>query len=252
MRWRCLLFIHWPVPVEAVRPLVPPGLEVDTFDSQAWVGLIPFTMDGIRAALLPPVPTTTAFHECNVRTYVRLGEERGVWFFSLDAASRLAVLVARRLWRLNYVHSRMSLERDGDLVRYRVERRGEPGTGLRCAWRVGEALARSQPGELAHFLTERYVLYSSRWRPDGRAGGAGGRRKTARQDAALYRGHIDHAPWPLRAAALLELEDGLVAAAGIDLGGAPAAAVHAADRLEVEAWRIERVDDGPRADTRRD
>src|SRR5688500_5474109 len=112
MRWHELLFMHWPVPAAALRPLIPAGLELDTFDGSAWLGVVPFRMSGIRRRLLPPVPGTAAFPELNVRTYVTAGAKPGVWFFSLDAANRLAVRVARWTFHLPYYDATMSCTRD--------------------------------------------------------------------------------------------------------------------------------------------
>jgi uncharacterized protein YqjF (DUF2071 family) len=94
--WGQLLFMHWTIDEKLLRPLIPPQLSIDTFDGAAWIGEIPFTMWGIRASLLPPIPSTSAFHELNVRTYVHFDGVPGVWFFSLDAANRLAVWGARK------------------------------------------------------------------------------------------------------------------------------------------------------------
>ena len=111
--WRELLFLHWPIPPEELRPLVPPQLELDLFDGTAYVGLVPFTMTGVRPVGLPPVRGLSSFHETNVRTYVhRDGRDPGVWFFSLDAANRVAVALARSLYHLPYYHARMFLERE--------------------------------------------------------------------------------------------------------------------------------------------
>jgi uncharacterized protein YqjF (DUF2071 family) len=113
--WRSLLFLHWEFPPEQVRPLVPAGLDLDLFEGRAYVGLVPFTMKGVRPVVLPPVPGTGAFHETNVRTYVhRDGRDPAVYFFSLDAASALAVIGARALFSLPYHHARMRLDRDPD------------------------------------------------------------------------------------------------------------------------------------------
>lgn len=106
-KWRDLLFVHWPIESEALRPLVPAQLELDLYDGRAYVGLVPFTMTGVRPVGLPSVPGVSSFHETNVRTYVRLGDcDPGVWFFNLEAASAIAVRLARWLFYLpyHYVH----------------------------------------------------------------------------------------------------------------------------------------------------
>ncbi len=226
MTWESLLFAHWPLPAEAVRPLVPAALDVDTFDGSAWVGLVPFAMRAVRGACMPPIPTVSHFFEINVRTYVRTPRgQAGVWFFSLDASSRVAVFTARRLWRLNYLAARISLVRDGDLIRCDAERSHSvvpQRPRLRCAWRAGAPRPPSRPGGLDHFLTERYCLYTTdrRGRP--------------------RRGRIFHRPWPLREAELLEVDDTLVAAAGMTVPAAAPILYHA-DRLDVHAWFPQRV-----------
>src|SRR5215470_10299103 len=109
--WRELLFLHWEIRPDRVRRLVPPQLDLDLFEGTAYVGLVPFTMTGVRPVGLLPVPRLSRFHETNVRTYVhRAGRDPGVWFFSLDAANRLAVLGARIGFHLPYYHARMILE----------------------------------------------------------------------------------------------------------------------------------------------
>src|SRR5688572_317020 len=87
--WGKLLFMHWPIDEIYLRSLIPSQLAIDSFDGSAWIGVVPFTMWGIRASFLPPIPGTSAFHELNVRTYVTLNGIPGVWFFSLDAANKL-------------------------------------------------------------------------------------------------------------------------------------------------------------------
>jgi uncharacterized protein YqjF (DUF2071 family) len=204
-RWAHLLFLHWPVPVEMFRTLLPDDLEVDCWDGQAYVGLVPFTMTGIRPVWAPPVFGLSSSHEVNVRTYVhRGGRDPGVWFFSLDAANAVAVHLARWLWRLPYFHARMSLEhasyRTGETpwIAYRSTRTGagpQPATcGLR--YRPRGPIHAAPPGTLEHFLVERYILY-------------------AHDGERLYRGQVHHSPYPLQDAEVDNLEETLVAAAGL-------------------------------------
>jgi hypothetical protein len=221
MAWASLLFAHWRLPPEALRRVVPGALEIDTFDGDAWVGLIPFTMPRFRVAGLP-IPGMSRFHECNLRTYVRCEGVGGVYFFSLDAASRLAVWGARKLWRLNYYLARIELRRDGPEVHYafdRVDRRG-PAARLRCAWRSGSPRPPSRAGALDHFLTERYALYTV---------DAAGR---------PLQGRIRHEPWTLHEAELLDLDETVFAAAGIDRPVGEPVLYHA-EWLDVEAWALQ-------------
>src|SRR3954466_701307 len=141
--WHHLLFLHWEVSPQELQPLVPPELTIDTFDGIAYVGLIPFTLSGVRPVGVPPLPWVSSFHECNVRTYVhRDGRDPGVWFFSLEAANSLAVRLARGLWHLPYFRADRALAGDEVETRYRSVRRWPapvPAT-FDARWRVGPAL----------------------------------------------------------------------------------------------------------------
>ena len=218
MSWRNLLFIHWRVDTRLVKPLIPKGLQLDTFDGCAWIGLIPFTMDDTRPRGFPRMPGLSRFHECNVRTYVLQDGVPGVWFFSLDAASRLAVLGGRTLWKLNYVHASFDVKREAERTDYSLRR--ADGTRSQISWRTGARLPKSEPGSLRHFLTERYCLYSAR---SGR----------------IWRGDIHHEPWRLREAEVVSLDDQLVGRAGIEVEGRPACM--AAEDVEVRGWALKRV-----------
>ena len=116
--WNDLLFAHWPVAPENLRPLVPPVLPLDTFNGQCWAAVTPFHMTGIRGRWMPPIPGTSSFPELNVRTYVNYGGKPGVFFFSLDAASRLAVWGARAAYHLPYFYARMKVRTEKDRVHY--------------------------------------------------------------------------------------------------------------------------------------
>jgi uncharacterized protein len=218
--WGKLLFLHWPFLPGALRRLVPPSLEIDTFDGEAWVGVTPFTMWGIRLPGLPPMPLLSRSHELNVRTYVHHRGVPGVWFLSLDAANSLAVLGARIGFHLPYFRARMHLEEAGERVNYRSHRAhpGAPPASFRASWSLGEPLPEAQPGTLDFFLIERYCLYST-W--------AG----------KLSRCRIHHRPWPLRRARVDALSSSMLEAQGLQTpSGVPL--VHAqAAAFEVGIFR---------------
>jgi uncharacterized protein YqjF (DUF2071 family) len=197
--WSHLSFLHWTFPPKTIRPLLPPGLELDTFDGKAYVGLVPFTMSGVRPVWSPPFRPLSDFHETNVRTYVHCnGKRPGVWFFSLDAANRPAVHIARTLWKLPYYFARMQMEAADGEIDYHSERLWPAPVPALCRVRtrpVG-SVAPAAVGTLEHFLAERYILY-------------------AYARSRLYSGQVHHAPYPLQRAELLALDETLLAAAGL-------------------------------------
>jgi hypothetical protein len=219
--WHDLLFAHWPVPAPVLRPLLPPSLTLQEFSGSAWVAITPFWMSGVRFRNRLPLPGASRFEELNVRTYVTVGNRPGVWFFSLDAASRMAVWGARRFYRLPYVHARMSHEDVGGKIAYRSQRRD--GTRFEVRYQPTGPVAPSRPGTLEHWLTERYCLYAHR--------GAG----------PLYRAEIHHEPWPLQPATAAIGHNDLLEVHGIAASGPPAC-LHYSRRLEVIVWPLRRVE----------
>jgi uncharacterized protein len=225
MRWCDLLFAHWPVAVDALRPLVPPALDIDTFDGRAYVGIVPFGMEDVAPRGLPSLPGVGAFPEVNVRTYVRRDGVEGVWFFSLDAGSRVAVEGARAGFHLAYYKAAMSIDRQGDAIDFRSERRdrrGRPAV-LDVQYRPTGPVERAAPGSLEAWLTARLRLFAV----DGRG--------------RLTRTEIRHVPWPLRAAEAEFRTESLAAAQGIRLPDEPPH-LRFADRLDVVASWPRRVD----------
>ena len=234
-RWAELLFLHWPVPPDDLRPLLPPGLTPDTFAGEAFAGLVPFTMTGVRPVWAPAVPGLSAFHEVNVRTYVhRDGGDPGVFFFSLDAANPVAVRLARWLWKLPYHFARMRLARgNGDETGLGVEYDSErlwPGpvpAACRVRYRPTGTPAPAAPGTLEHFLVERYLLYTTRL--------------SARGKMRLLRGQVHHAPYPLQPAVVDEMEESLVRAARIVRPEIPPPLAHYAREVRVEVFGLRDV-----------
>jgi uncharacterized protein YqjF (DUF2071 family) len=221
MTWERLLLAHWAVQPTAVRGLIPRGLELEMFDGAAWIGVVPFEMSGVRLWGMPPVPTANRFLELNVRTYVSDGERRGVWFFSLDAASALASWGGRVGFGLNYRWARMSCERRGEEIEYESSRRSEPAAELRVRYGPrGEAFG-AAAGTREDFLTNRLWLFASHPR------------------RGLLRARVWHEPWTLRRAeARFELNT-MTAPLGIDLPGTPPHLLYS-ERLDVWSGPPER------------
>jgi hypothetical protein len=225
MRWHDLLFIHWPIRPQVLRPLIPAALELDTFDGWAWLGVVPFRMTGVRRRYLPEFPYLSAFPEVNVRTYVQTPGRSGVWFFSLDAASRLAVRAARAWYGLPYYDARMRVVQEGETVHYhstRTHRRAAPAA-FDASYAPSGAVYHASPGTLDHWLTARYCLYAA-----DRCGRVG------------Y-GDIHHAPWPLQAATADIRVNTMVLPLHIELPHTRPV-LHFARRLEVVAWSVVPLD----------
>lgn len=240
MSWVDLLFAHWPVDAGRIRELLPLGLELDLYEGQAWVSVVPFRMAGTRPRGLPAVGPVSDFPELNLRTYVHVPgdtvHERkpGVFFFSLDAASRVAVRLARWGFALPYFDARMSARGDGEAVVYDSYRthRDAPPAVFRARYRPTGPVFHAEPGSLDHWLAERYCLYAATPLRFGQA--------VPNEARGLLRGEIHHAPWPLQAAEAEIEEDTLTDWLELERPATPPR-LHFARRLDVTAWRPRRV-----------
>jgi uncharacterized protein YqjF (DUF2071 family) len=217
--WHDLLFAHWPVDAGALRQRIPPGIELDEFEGQAWVGIVPFHMTNVAPRGVPSLPWVSAFAELNVRTYVRVGTKPGVYFFSLDAGNAVAVGVARALFNLPYYSASIEVSNDAGWVRYASRRTATDGVhaALTARYRpVGPVFA-ARPGSLDYFLTERYCLY------------------TVTDSFELRRLEIHHPAWPLQAAEATFEVNTMAEAGGIRLPSM-APLLHFAKRQDMVAW----------------
>jgi uncharacterized protein YqjF (DUF2071 family) len=174
--WIDVAFLHWRFEPAALQRLVPESVELQVHDGSAWLGITPFLVTGFRVRGVPPLPFVSRFPELNVRTYVTHEEKPGIWFFSLDAASTLAVEAGKRLYKLPYTRAQMRYERDADDVQLEASR---TGAAFNARYRGDGDLFPAERGSLEEFLTERYCLYTE----------DGGR---------LYRAEIHHPPWQLQ------------------------------------------------------
>jgi uncharacterized protein YqjF (DUF2071 family) len=223
-RWSDLLFMHWPVPTDAVRTLVPRNLELDLRQGTAWVTITPLYLSHLRLRGMPAVPGLSAFPEINVRTYVTRGGRPGVFFFSLDAGNRFAVLAARSLYHLPYYRADMSIRRRADgAIEYRSHRAGSPSADFAATYAPDGPAHHAEAGSLDHWLSERYCLYSL---------GPGG---------GVYRAEIHHHPWPLHRAHAETMENTMASAAGMTLPADPPRLAFAR-RLDVVVWDKEHID----------
>lgn len=220
--WRQLLFAHWPVAPGLLRPLIPAGLQLETFAGEAWVGVVPFHLSRI-APRGAPDRLSLAFPELNVRTYVTLEDKPGIWFFSLDAASLPAVVGARATFHLPYYWAAMRMhEADGQIVyRSRRRRHGTEAARFLGRYQPSGPIFESAPQSLERWLTARYCLYA------------------ADHAGHVFRGEINHDPWPLQPADAEISVNTTAAPLGIALAGSPL--LHFAHRLDMVAWWPERV-----------
>jgi len=221
--WMDLLFAHWPIPPGQLQAVVPPQLQLDTYEGSAWLGITPFRVGALRLRGVPHLPGITSFLETNVRTYTTVDGKPGIYFISLDAASRLAVAGARRSYRLPYFHARMSSCRDREWVDYRTTRVSGDGSpaALSIRYRAEGEHFLAQPGSLEYFLAERYCLY------------------TLDEERRVHRAQIHHPPWPLQPAAAQLGCNTMGAQIGQPLEGEPV--LHLARRQDVLIWSLEQT-----------
>ncbi|HUB00304.1 MAG TPA: DUF2071 domain-containing protein [Terracidiphilus sp.] len=228
-RWNDLLFAHWPVSAAAVQAFLPESLDVDVFQGSAWVGMVPFWLDRIKFRGMPALPGMRGIPDLNLRTYVRERDSgaQGVYCFSIDASSLLAVAAARTAFHLPYYWAEMHFEQRSERefafysrrhlaprpVIFKVRYRGLGPT---------RRLAEIAPGTLEYFLTERYCLF------------------TRNHVGLPVRANIHPVPSPLEEAeAEIERND-LAAATGIQLPPTPPV-LHYSRRLAIYIWPAELV-----------
>jgi uncharacterized protein YqjF (DUF2071 family) len=215
--WHDLLFAHWRVDVSQVRRAVPSSFEIDLFHGEAWLGVVPFHMTNVGLRATPALPWISAFPELNVRTYVRVADKAGVYFFSLDAARWLPAAAARTVLNLPYYAADMMIEPDRGGVRYESARRARPAAQFVANYEPCGAPFVASQDSIEYFLTERYCLFhqSRRGRP--------------------YRLDIHHRPWPLQNARASITLNTMTVPIDVRIEGEPAL-LHFARRQDVLAW----------------
>ncbi len=222
--WHDLLFAHWPVDAEMLRRKIPSGFELDVFEGQAWIAVVPFRMSNVAPRGVPALPWVSAFPELNVRTYVRVADTPGVYFFSLDAGNPVAVGAARALAHLPYYTAEMTAETQDGWISYRSRRTtsGAPPAEFAARYRPSGDPQPPADGTLEYFLTERYCLF------------------TVDSDFHALQLDIHHPPWPLQRAEAEITVNTMADACGIRVP-AMKPLLHFARRQDAVAWLPRRV-----------
>ena len=222
--WHDLLFAHWPVDRASLASRIPAGIELDLFDNQAWLGIIPFRMTNVAPRGIPALPWVSSFAELNVRTYVQVGGKPGIYFFSLDAGNPMAVAAARTMFHLPYFTASMKVGEENGVVSYESRRTSTDGAAaeLSATYRPTGPRFEATPGTLEHFLVERYCLF------------------TTDNAGHLFTVDIHHPPWPLQPAEAAIASNTMAAAAGLRLPSM-APLLHFAKRQDMVAWPLTRL-----------
>ncbi len=222
-RWAGLLFLHWPVDPALIAGRLPAGLHVDTYEGQAWLGVVPFFMEGVRPVGLPPMPWLSWFMELNVRTYVH--DDRGnagVWFFSLDCNQPLAVEIARRAFHLPYEHAKMHSEKAGNHIRYHSRRKTSGASDAEFIYEIPSATRAAEPDSLEWFLVERYLLFSTN--PCGE----------------VFSGRVHHLPYQIAAGHCDRLSTEPLRLNGFPVPAEPPSSILTAAPVEVKIYPLRR------------
>ena len=217
--WRNLAFLHWEVPVKELEAVLPAGLQPDRFQGKAYIGLVPFEMKNIRPAWCPKALGFN-FLETNIRTYVLHKNEPGVFFFSLDASSLIAVKIARWIWHLPYFHSGMTFSNEKSTLEYSLKRDNNIQSNIKI--KVGQPIPPSQPDSLEYFLLERYLLFTQ-------------------LRGRILRGQVHHVPYPARSASLIDFEAQLLEVNGFTGVNTSPDLIHFSTGVDVEIYSLKRT-----------
>jgi uncharacterized protein len=219
--WDKLLFLHWKMPVDVLRPLIPEPLSLDLYEGEAYVSITPLTIWDLRPVMVPAIPYLSELHELNVRTYVHYDGVPGVWFFSLDANNALAVIGARTFFSLPYVDAEINMSVNDRKVEFE-SRRSDGLARFNANWTIGARLPLLQPGSLDYFLLERYSLYSA-------------------DERSIYRCRISHEPWPVyEITSFGSFDSNMLSADGLP-EPTDEPLLHSGGPVHVDVWPLERV-----------
>ncbi|MGV3467279.1 MAG: YqjF family protein [Heyndrickxia sp.] len=222
--WRNVLFLHWPVPVEKLRPHIPSSLQIDTFKGSAWLGIILFVLEGIFPLGISSLSLTPSFPETNVRTYVKYNGKPGIYFMSIDVENWASLKIAKRWYRLPYHSAQIFYQKEGQNFNFHSIRKDNesPSIYLKGQYSPISEVYYAKEGTLDHWLTERYCLYSSN------------------NVASIYCGDIHHQPWPLQKAEIDLVRNTLFTPFNFDFSKVKPIA-HFSTGLDSLMWNIKKL-----------
>nr|WP_246238225.1 DUF2071 domain-containing protein [Alkalicoccus luteus] len=184
MQWEHVLFLHWEADAEAFQAQLPEGMELDTFNGRAVLGIIPFWMTGISLTRLPAL-SRLSFPELNLRTYVRVNGRPGIYFFFLDASHPLANRIANTFFLLPYRPARFHVSDKGAVS---FQHRQKQGETFHVRYRPDSPVFEAEHGSFAWWATERYHFFT-------------------KKAGSIWQGDIQHRPWPLQKASMTILDN---------------------------------------------
>ena len=222
--WKNVLFAHFPISPERLRPHIPSTLEIDTYQDSAWLGVIIFVIEGIYFRGLSPISVVFKFPEVNLRTYVQHGGKRGVFFLSLDVGNWASLAISKGWYHLPYCSAEISYRKEGDTFHCHSLRKGKSDNPITFTGSFTPDLEVYFPedGTIDHWLTERYCLYSQ----DNRGN--------------LYCGDIHHKPWPLQKAEAIISTNTLPTPFGIDISK-PEPTFYFSEGVDTLFWNIKKI-----------
>jgi uncharacterized protein YqjF (DUF2071 family) len=164
--WRHLVMLNYSIERRLIEPLVPPGLELDEYESTTYVSIVGFLFLDTRVGGIS-FPFHRNFEEVNLRFYVRhrsaAGWRRGVVFVREIVSRRAIAILARVFYGEPYsaYPMRHRIDHREGKLHCRYEWKRDSRTEFVAATAVGEPKP-IEPGSLEEFITEHYWGYTAR------------------------------------------------------------------------------------------
>ena len=220
--WKYLTFMHWRVSPKILSHYLPEGIELDLYEGNAYVGLIPFLMKDVHPRLLFPISGISNFPEFNIRTYVKVNNKPGVYFLTLDAQSLITCFYASRAYGLPYNYTMGKIEVNEKRYSWESKRfiKGYEVSGTSNM--IGKSMI-SKQGSIEEFLFERYCLFALR-------------------NKKICVGYTKHNPWNIYVAQAEVKKNNLTKSFNLGIKNLlEPELVHMSEGVYINAWSIEYI-----------